>query len=397
MIPRLKADLRLADLHSLWPRSDRRNAIRQFEANFAALAQQRYAIAFPYGRTALIALLRTLNKPGKEVICPSYTCAVVPHAIVKSGMTPVFVDSDQTDFNMDWEFVQQASNSDTAAVIATSIFGHPTNGDAFSNYRANNPNQIIFQDCAHSFFAGNSHMEGLAAFYGLNISKIITSIFGGMVTTDDKKFADQLKRTREELVTAEGTLREIRRSVYLAATLIAFYRPAYRAVNWLERKGFLDRFATYYDPFLIDLPKDAFCEMGAVEARIGSQQTIRYPQIVSHRRRLAEIYHAQLKNVGDLQLPPIHDDMTVSHFVVRTQKASDLKSICLRNGIQLGELLDYVVSDLPVYQGHKYVGKHRSRVFPPEVINLPVHVGVRNEDAIKICEILVSFFDACSN
>ena len=138
----------------------------------------------------------------------------------------MFVDSDQTDFNMDWEFVQQASNSDTAAVIATSIFGHPTNGDAFSNYRANNPNQIIFQDCAHSFFAGNSHMEGLAAFYGLNISKIITSIFGGMVTTDDEKFADQLKRTREELVTAEGTLREIRRSVYLAATLIVFYRYA---------------------------------------------------------------------------------------------------------------------------------------------------------------------------
>jgi dTDP-4-amino-4,6-dideoxygalactose transaminase len=89
--------------------------------------------------------------------------------------------------------------------------------------------------------------------------------------------------------------------------------------------------------------------------------------------------------------------MTVSHFVVRTQKASDLKSICLRNGIQLGELIDYVVSDLPVYQSHKYVGKHRSRVFPPQVINLPVHVGVRNEDAIKICEILVSYFDACSN
>ena len=112
---------------------------------------------------------------------------------------------------------------------------------------------------------------------------------------------------------------------------------------------------------MIGLPKDAFCEMGAVEARIGASKPCSICESL-HHRRLAEIYHAQLKNVGDLQLPPIPDDMTVSHFVVQP-KSVDLKSICLRNGIQLGELLDYVVGDLPVYQGHRYVGKHRSRVF----------------------------------
>ena len=51
----------------------------------------------------------------------------------------------------------------------------------------------------YSLLGNDSHKDGLVAFFGLNISKIITSIFGGMVTTDDSKFAVKVRKVREEM------------------------------------------------------------------------------------------------------------------------------------------------------------------------------------------------------
>lgn len=388
MIPRLKADLRLSDLTALWPSGNSAHDVARFEQAFAALAGQKHAIAFPYGRTGQIAILKALGRPGAEVICPSYTCVVVPHAIVKAGMTPVFVDSNEDDFNMDWDFVREASSSKTAAVIATSIFGHPVNGEAFQAYRRDYPDTTILQDCAHSFLANDSHREGLAAFYGLNVSKIITSVFGGMVTTDDDSFARQISAVREQMVTSGGIAHEVRRSLYLTAVMTAFMRPVYGMVNFMERQNLLDRFVKYYDPSVIDLPKDAFLAMGGLESRIGLRQCERYRSIVEHRRKLAEIYHEKLEGVGDFLLPPRHEGMTVSHFVVRTSHAAQIKSACLGQGIQLGELIDYDCADMPTYQDAKYFGLRRSRGFPDLVINLPVHMGVSSDDACFLCDLL---------
>lgn len=388
MIPRLKPDLRMADLAALWPSGTRADNVARFEQAFAELAGQRHAIAFPYGRTAQIAVLRALDRPGKQVICPSYTCVVVAHAIVKAGMEPIFVDSDPVDFNMDWQFVEQATGPETAAVIATSIFGHPVTGPGFQTYRAAHPDVTVLQDCAHSFFAGDAHREGLAAFYGLNISKLITSVFGGMVTTDDDAFATRVRQARDAMTNPEGAGREIRRALYLIASMVALSRTAYGLVNRLERLSLLDRFVKYYDPSIVDLPEDAFSAMGSIEARIGIRQCARYDGVVQHRRALAELYHERLDGVGDLVLPPRDPGMTVSHYVVRTGQAERIKRQCLAGGVQLGELIDYDIADMPSYADARYHGEKRSRAFPEQVINLPVHRGVSERDAESIATLV---------
>ena len=392
MIPRLKADLRFSDLAELWPSRSKEEDVSKFEQAFAELAGQKHAIAFPYGRTAQIAILKALGEPGGEVICPSYTCVVVIHAIVKAGMKPIFVDSNKLDFNMDWGFVRKATCHKTKAIIATSIFEHPINQDAFMLYRKDFPKITILQDCAHSFFANNAHKEGLAAFFGLNISKIITSIFGGMVTTDDKKFAEKVRNIRSKILHDGGMFYEIKRSLYLIAVMISFTRPVYKMVNILERKNLINRFVKYYDPFKIDLPKDAFIKMGGLASRIGLKQCARYQKIVEHRRYVARIYHENLTGFADFIMPPKHSKMTVSHFVIRTKHAENIKAALLKKNIQLGELIDYDCSEIPFYSKEKYVGEKKSKKFPKLVINLPVHMSIRKSDAMRICEILKNQF-----
>src|SRR3989337_2988899 len=126
LIPRFKPLLGFSEFIRIFlpARSD---AVSKFEQEFAKKMRQKYAIAFPYGRTGLIFLLKSLGLEGKEIICPAYTCVVVPHAIVFSGNIPVFVDSQLKDFNMDLDLVEEAISNKTSAIIATSIFGNPVN------------------------------------------------------------------------------------------------------------------------------------------------------------------------------------------------------------------------------------------------------------------------------
>ena len=392
MIPRLKANLSWADLRYVWPSFDREADIVKFEEEFSNLAGQKHAVAFPYGRAAQFATLKALGGSGGEVICPSYTCVVVPHAIVAAGMKPVFVDSDPKTFNMDWDLVGDAVSSNTIAIISTSIFGQPTDGSGLRKFMASHPDVPIIQDCAHSFFAGNAHLVGKAAFYGLNISKIITSVFGGMVSTDDEKFASELRRIREEFFQPPGFFKELKRSIYFLAILVAFTRPIYGIVNRLERMGALDYFVKYYDPSTITLPRDVFTEMSGFEARLGLAQCGHYEKIVKHRLKIAKIYRSLLTEVGDIEMPPYHTSMTVSHFVIRTAAKERLKKVCLENGFQLGDLIDYDCSTMKCYQNGIYFGTGHSKKFPEKVVNLPVHVGVTPTDAQKIATLIIGCY-----
>ncbi|MEQ8402144.1 MAG: DegT/DnrJ/EryC1/StrS family aminotransferase [Roseitalea porphyridii] len=388
--------MRLSDLASLWPARPADEEVARFERAFAKLAGQAHAVAFPYGRTAQIGILDALGDPRPQVVCPAYTCVVVPHGIVKAGKQPVFVDVCEGSFNMDWNLAIEAAGPKTSAVLATSIFGQPVDPDGLAAFRTAHPGVAVIQDCAHGFFAGNMHRNGLAAFYGLNISKLMTSVFGGMTTTDDADFAERLRRARDLREEPSGLAHQVRRALYLMAVLVAFTRPVYGAVNRLERAGLLNRFVEYYDPALIDLPDDAFTAMGGIEARIGSRQCGRYASIVAHRRRIAEIYHEELADTPELVLPPRHPEATISHFVIRTSRAEDLKAACLARGVQLGELIDYEIPDMPPYRDAPYYGQRRSRSLPEQVINLPVHPSVREGDARRIALVIREALDSRS-
>ncbi|MEM7249820.1 MAG: DegT/DnrJ/EryC1/StrS aminotransferase family protein [Pseudomonadota bacterium] len=393
MIPRLKpafgASELLAALDVFRP-----HAVEQFESGFAELAGQRHAIAFPYGRTSLLAIFKALGIKNRDVICPAYTCVVVPHAIVISGNRPVFVDSEAGDMNMDLALLDEAVTDETAAIVSTSIFGHPVDLNALDHVSAQNPDIPLLQDCAHSFFcdwdARPVHAAGLCAFFGLNISKIMSSIFGGMVTTDDDQFADSLRSARAELIAPSTMLKSLRRVFYLLAVYPAFTRLAYGTTNRMERSGLLNQFVKYYDPGIIDMPSDYLESLTPVEARVGLAQCGAYPDIVRHRRRLARIYREGLAEDERYRLPPDHTGCTYSHFVVRTGDAEMLCERARRQGVQFGDLIEYHIPSMTAYADCRSFDRGVSGTLPGQVINLPVHRGCHEADARRIVDLLLS-------
>jgi perosamine synthetase len=378
MIPRLKPTIGARELVAAF-HPPRRNDVERFERAFAELMGQKHALAFPYGRTGLILLLEALGLKNKDVICPAYTCVVVPHAIVYSKNTPVFIDCERNGFNMDLDKVEEKITPRTGAIIATSLFGYPVNLDKLDKIREHHPHVYIIQDCAHSFAAeweGRPvQKEGAAAIFGLNISKTLTSIFGGVITTDNKDIYQKLKTIREQRLNRSDWKKSFRRLLYFMAVYPAFWEPAYGLINRLERSGLLNYFVKYFDEGKIDMPSDYLCQMTPIEARVGIENVKRHDDIMENRQEAADYYFVSLENKPDFILPPKVEGATYSHFVVRVKDRNMWLQKGILKGVQLGWLIEYCVPEMKAYGGHRPINFPIAGKYARSVINLPVWDG----------------------
>ncbi|MEM5471122.1 DegT/DnrJ/EryC1/StrS family aminotransferase [Hoeflea sp. AS60] len=384
MIPRLRPAIGPADIIAA-VRAE--NSVEDFERAFAATMEQAHAVAFPYGRTAQLLLMEALDLSGREIILPAYTCVVVAHAVVLSEAKPVFVDSEAGGFNMDLDQAEAAITENTGAIIATSIHGYPVDLDRLDAIAARHPHVIIIQDCAHSFAAewkGRPvQKNGRAAIFGLNISKLMTSIFGGMITTDDAELATKLRDLRDHRLEANGG-GVFKRAVYLAAATTALAPPVFSIVKRIADLGLIDRFVRYYDETLIDMPADYLVQIGRAEASVGVRQCAEYRNIIDRRRRIAAFYDEALADVCPEGRPPLVDGATYSHYVVRVDDPGDLVKAAAKRGIELGRLIDYCVPDMKAYRelASTQGPFDETRRLNASVVNLPIWVDQRQAERV---------------
>lgn len=377
MIPRLRPPFGPAEYRAALART---STVADFENAFAALMGTRQAIAFPYGRTALMMLFESLGLKNREIICPAYTCVVVAHAIVLSGNVPVFVDSEPDGFNMDLDRAGDAVTERTGAIIATSIHGYPVDLDRLSALCARFPHVEIIQDCAHSFAAewqGRPVQKaGRAAIFGLNVSKIMSSVFGGMVTTDDEELAERLRGMAASRLVPAGPLREAQRLAYLAASSLALAPMAFTAVDRIRRAGLIDRFTEYYSDDAIDMPADHLVGLTRVEASVGTVQCRRYERIVAHRRCVAAVYDEALKPFPKVRRAPLVEGATYSHYVARVAAPDELTERTRAAGVELGRVIDYSIPDMKAYRSYSPDDSDfsQTRRLNASVVNLPVWV-----------------------
>ena len=288
LIPRLKPYFNHKELiASLTPTSGN---IERFENAFAHKFECSDGIMFPYGRSGLYALFKIWELKGAEVVLPAYTCVVVPHAVVLSGNIPIFVDCAQGSFNMDLKGIRNAITEKTRVVIPTHLFGYPMNVNAVDEIVKNAEKKFghkiyIIQDCAHSFGCRwNGELVtkyGDVALFGLNISKTISSIFGGMITTNNQQLADHLRVFRDKNFKKKGFEKTFERFLYLLSTYFTFNPYIYYWINKLERWGLLDRFVRYYDESEITFPSDWDEMPSEIEARVGLSNLEKYDEIIA--------------------------------------------------------------------------------------------------------------------
>lgn len=358
-----------------------RDDIDVYEKEFSEKFGCKYGTMFAYGRSGLKVLLESWNLKGKEVICPAYTCVVVPHAIVKSNNIPRFVDCSNDSFHMDYEKLERVINKDTAAIIVTHLFGEAMDVEKINSIvkiaeNKYNTKIYIIQDVAHSYGVKFNNRcvasYGDAAIFGCNISKIINSIFGGMVVTNSLETNKRLKIYQKQKMYKATWDKELKRFLYLTASWIAFNKYVYYWVNFLDRKGYLNRYTKYYDEGEIDFPTDWNERPKKIEARVGRVQLKKYEQIILNRRKAAKKIIKQLENVPEITIRNYDQNSTYSHLVALVDNPKKLIDKYQKRGFQLGTIIDYSVPNMLVYRSSDKTTFKRSFHYSKQIINFPL-------------------------
>jgi dTDP-4-amino-4,6-dideoxygalactose transaminase len=381
VIPRFKPWLGWSELIALC--KPNKGAVERFEKAFAEKFKAVDAVAFPYGRSAQWAFFKAMGIANAEIIMPAYTCSVVAHAVTLSGNTPRFIDINLDDYNMNLDDAEAAINANTRAIIATHTFGYPQDLNRLEaivkEAEARYGHKIwLMQDCCHAFGAEwQGRMIGTSgdvAVYAFNISKMMTSIFGGMLTFQDNALADKVRSWRDAHYQPAGRWKPIKRSLYLLAVYLAFNAKVYGLTWWLQEKTpLLDRFTkSYHLDDKIHFPPDYLDQMLEVEAAVGLAQLARYEAIIARRRANVAWYEQHLDRREGWVFPPIVEGATYSHYVVRVPERKPVLDEWANRGVHLGELIQYSIPLLPEYarQGSSYC--HRSMRASLNTINFPV-------------------------
>jgi len=160
-------------------------------------------------------------------------------------------------------------------------------------------------------------------------------------------------------------------------------------VRWLQDETtLLDRLTkAYHLDDEIAMPPDFLDRMLDVEAQVGLAQLRRYPEIERARQMNARFYLEHLEVPIGWVLPPMVEGGTYSHFPIRVPNRATAVEAFRRAGVQVGEVIEYSVPDLP-----GYASICDKRAFPnawlcsQHMINLPVHPGVSARDRDRVLE-----------
>ena len=175
-----------------------------FEAEFAEAVGVASAAALSSGTAALHLAVRLAGvKPADEVICPTLTFVATANAAVYEGARPVFVDVEETTWNLDPGLLREEllacrdRGRLPAAVISVDLLGQSADYDAL-RAACDEFGVPLIEDAAEALGAtyrdrpvGSFGRMGVFSFNG---NKIITTSGGGMLVSDDPALVDRARR-----------------------------------------------------------------------------------------------------------------------------------------------------------------------------------------------------------
>ncbi len=167
---------------------------REFESKLKKYIGCNYLHSVTSATTGLEVALRALGiGPGDEVIVPDYTYPATASVIAIVGAKAVIVDVSKQDMLLDFDALEAAINEKTKAIIPVSLFGAPLDYERLNTIKEKYKLYIV-EDAACSigavykgFKVGN---QADITVFSLHPRKFITTGEGGIVTTNNKKWAD---------------------------------------------------------------------------------------------------------------------------------------------------------------------------------------------------------------
>jgi perosamine synthetase len=181
---------------------------KRLEDDFSSYCNTNIGITVANGTVALhLALIAIGINPGDQIIIPNFNGIYGAFAICYVGGIPVFVDADNSNWNINPLLIEEKITSKTKAIMVTHMYGHPCDMDPIIRI-ANKYGLPIIEDAAEAHGAtyknricGGLGDIGIFSFYA---NKIITSGEGGIIVTNNEIYAEKCKYYRNQCFSING-------------------------------------------------------------------------------------------------------------------------------------------------------------------------------------------------
>jgi CDP-4-dehydro-6-deoxyglucose reductase, E1 len=191
--------------------------VQAFEEEWSKWLGVRHSVFVNSGSSAnLITLgaLRELYGPG-EVIVPTLTWVSDIAAVIQAGFQPVFVDINPRTLGMDNAQVIEKITPRTKAVFLSHILGYNALSEGLLRSLMDRGVPLIEDACeSHgtTFRGQKVGTFGLASNFSFYYAHHLSTIEGGMVSTNDSRFYEYVRMFRSHGMVRESTSAEVRQS-----------------------------------------------------------------------------------------------------------------------------------------------------------------------------------------
>jgi len=172
----------------------------EFENKFAKFCGAKYAVAANTGTAALhMACYAVGIGSDDEVVTTPFSFVATANCILMSGAKVVFADIDEKTFNLDPKEVKKKLTKKTKAILPVDLYGQVYDYKELKKMTKKKGIFLIEDACqavgAEGFGRGAGRLGDIGCFSFYATKNIMTGE-GGMLVTDNKKFAERARRFR---------------------------------------------------------------------------------------------------------------------------------------------------------------------------------------------------------
>ena len=333
--------------------------VKAFEKELAAFCGAAHVISCGNGTDALqLALMALGIRPGDAVFCPTFTFAATAEVVPFVGATPVFVDSDETSFNMDPASLERAiahakaQGLRPAVIVPVDLFGLPADIDAITAIAEAHGCKILC-DSAQGF--GGTINGKMTGSFG---DVATTSFFpakplgcygdGGAVFTSDPDLAKLLDSLR------------------------------------VHGKG-----SDKYDNVRIGMNS----RLDTLQAAILSVKLSVYAEEIEARNRVADRYTARLSNIVDTPVVPEGYRSVWAQYTIKLHSGEERTAV--QESLKAAGVPSMVYYPMPLHRQTAYkdypvdpAGLAVSESLSQRVLSLPMHPYLDEASQDRVIEAL---------
>ena len=346
--------------------------VGEFEERFAAWVGARHAVSFSSGTAALHgAAFAAGLEAGDEAITTPMTFCATANCILYQGATPVFADVSPDTLNLDPKEVSKKVSARTKAIFAVDYAGHPAALDELGQLAETQVPQgrspLLIEDACHALGAEyrGKRVGSIAdmTVFSFHPVKHLTTGEGGMVTTNDARLAETLRRFRNHGISSEARQRQ-------------------EAGQW------------FYEMVLLGFNY----RLTEIACALGLSQLERLDANVARRREIAAQYGEAFRDLPAIVIPAVREDVNPAWHLYPIRLKLEMLAVGRGEIFQAlrAENIGVNVHYIPVHQHPYYRERSKSKESYPvtehayeRLISLPMFHSMTVQDVEDVIHALL--------